>query len=252
MTGRPDSWMPMYWRDYIADTQALSTVEHGAYLLLIGAYWTGGRPLPDDDVKLARIVHATPREWAAIRPALVEFFVIEGGEWRHNRIDRELSNAVSVYERRQAASRKANAVRYGSESEAETVSARPPQPQPQPQSTANAVDVGAAAPRQSKGARLPADWELPQDWYEWACHAWPHAAMGDVAQQADIFRDYWTAQPGQKGVKTDWPATWRNWIRRCANGGNHGVSRQYRKSGFDVVLDEIRAGAERKMAVDPD
>jgi hypothetical protein len=30
----------------------------------------------------------------------------------------------------------------------------------------------------------------------------------------DGFRDYWIAQPGQKGVKTDWTATWRNWVRR--------------------------------------
>jgi hypothetical protein len=30
----------------------------------------------------------------------------------------------------------------------------------------------------------------------------------------DEFRDYWIAQPGQKGVKTDWDATWRNWVRR--------------------------------------
>jgi hypothetical protein len=28
------------------------------------------------------------------------------------------------------------------------------------------------------------------------------------------FRDYWKAQPGLKGVKADWEATWRNWCRR--------------------------------------
>ena len=27
------------------------------------------------------------------------------------------------------------------------------------------------------------------------------------------FRDYWVAQPGAKGSKTDWLATWRNWVR---------------------------------------
>ena len=27
------------------------------------------------------------------------------------------------------------------------------------------------------------------------------------------FKDYWIAQPGQKGVKLDWDATWRNWVR---------------------------------------
>ncbi len=29
------------------------------------------------------------------------------------------------------------------------------------------------------------------------------------------FRDYWAAVPGAKGVKLDWDATWRNWIRRA-------------------------------------
>lgn len=29
------------------------------------------------------------------------------------------------------------------------------------------------------------------------------------------FVDYWRAQPGQRGVKTDWPATWRNWMRKA-------------------------------------
>ena len=30
------------------------------------------------------------------------------------------------------------------------------------------------------------------------------------------FIDYWIAQPGQKGIKLDWDATWRNWMRRSA------------------------------------
>jgi hypothetical protein len=29
----------------------------------------------------------------------------------------------------------------------------------------------------------------------------------------DSFHDYWIAIPGAKGVKTDWFATWRNWVR---------------------------------------
>jgi hypothetical protein len=27
------------------------------------------------------------------------------------------------------------------------------------------------------------------------------------------FRDYWIAVAGQRGVKLDWDATWRNWVR---------------------------------------
>lgn len=29
----------------------------------------------------------------------------------------------------------------------------------------------------------------------------------------DRFRDHWTAKPGKDGVKLDWLATWRNWVR---------------------------------------
>lgn len=36
----------------------------------------------------------------------------------------------------------------------------------------------------------------------------------DLKDQTSRFVDYWIAQPGQKGVKTDWDATWRNWMRK--------------------------------------
>jgi hypothetical protein len=38
-----------------------------------------------------------------------------------------------------------------------------------------------------------------------------------VAREADRFRDYWRGQPGQRGVKLDWQATWKNWIRKAAD-----------------------------------
>jgi hypothetical protein len=39
----------------------------------------------------------------------------------------------------------------------------------------------------------------------------------DIDTHTRRFVDYWRAQPGQKGVKVDWPATWRNWMRRAAD-----------------------------------
>jgi hypothetical protein len=34
-----------------------------------------------------------------------------------------------------------------------------------------------------------------------------------IDETAERFRDYWIAQPGVKGRKADWSATWRNWVR---------------------------------------
>lgn len=35
-----------------------------------------------------------------------------------------------------------------------------------------------------------------------------------VVRRFQTFRDYWKAQPGQRGIKADWEATWRNCCRR--------------------------------------
>jgi uncharacterized protein YdaU (DUF1376 family) len=88
-------WMPMYWPSYLADTRHLSAQQHGAYLLLIAAYWTKGR-LPTDEKQLARIALLTDAEWQAERPILSEFF--EPG-WKHKRVEKELAHARRIITR---------------------------------------------------------------------------------------------------------------------------------------------------------
>lgn len=89
-------YMPLYVADYMADAAHLSTLEHGAYLLLIMTYWQRGEPLPADDRKLSRIARMTEAEWAEVRDMMAEFFTEADGEWHHKRIDQELAIAVST------------------------------------------------------------------------------------------------------------------------------------------------------------
>lgn len=85
-------YMPLYVADYLADAAHLSTVEHGAYLLLIMTYWQRGEALPDDDRKLARITRMEPRSWLRIKPAISEFFEVSDGKYLHRRVERELAS----------------------------------------------------------------------------------------------------------------------------------------------------------------
>ena len=61
-----------------------------------------------------------------------------------------------------------------------------------------------------RGSRLAQDWFLTKAMGDWATQERPDL---DVRQVAHQFKDYWVAQAGQKGVKLDWDATWRNWVR---------------------------------------
>lgn len=95
-------WMPLYVADYLADTCRLSTVEHGAYMLLIMDYWRNGG-LPNDDKKLARIARMTESEWQEIRDNISELFQ---PEWKHKRIDEEIAKSDAKVERRSEAGRR--------------------------------------------------------------------------------------------------------------------------------------------------
>jgi uncharacterized protein YdaU (DUF1376 family) len=72
--------MPLWTDAYLGDTTHLTTIEHGAYLLLLMTAWRSkdGR-LPDDDRLLARYTGLTTGQWARIRPVLIPFFDIKDG-----------------------------------------------------------------------------------------------------------------------------------------------------------------------------
>lgn len=101
-----------YWcrfpGDYLRDTRHLSLVEHGAYTLLLDAYYTSG-PLPANAVALYRICGCqTDEERKAVDSIADEFFPVNGDGRRHNgRCDRELAfQAENSDKKRDAANRR--------------------------------------------------------------------------------------------------------------------------------------------------
>ena len=59
----------------------------------------------------------------------------------------------------------------------------------------------------------------------------------DPVREAAKFADYWRGVPGQKGVKRDWDATWRNWVRRA--GDDQRNRRGHRNQ--QQIMDDMRA-----------
>lgn len=69
-------------------------------------------------------------------------------------------------------------------------------------------------PSSTRGSRLAHDWSPDPFQHAEALNEGFTAAQTE--RMALTFRDYWIAQPGQRGVRTDWGAVWRNWLRREA------------------------------------
>lgn len=74
----------------------------------------------------------------------------------------------------------------------------------------------------ARGIRLPSDWDPGQSGNAFAEQQ--GLRNGRAVSELAKFRDYWAAQPGQKGVKADWQATWRNWVRKAAESAPRGAA----------------------------
>lgn len=72
--------------------------------------------------------------------------------------------------------------------------------------------TSSSSSTRSQGSRIPDDWEPSADLIAQMRHECPDVSL---TAQHKRFVDHWRAQPGAKGRKSDWDATWRNWMRRA-------------------------------------
>lgn len=99
-------YMPLYVADYLADTTHLSTLEHGAYCLLLMSMWRSGGTLPNDDAKLAKFARMTAAQWARVSETVMAFFTLSDGVFTQGRLAREMDRHANVVrQRRESGSR---------------------------------------------------------------------------------------------------------------------------------------------------
>lgn len=94
MVDKVDIWMPLYIGQYLAKTMHLTTEQHGAYMLIIMAYWQNNGPLCES--RLPAIAKLSPDAWSIAQALLAEFFDTKSkpGFWVHHKIEKELKRAT--------------------------------------------------------------------------------------------------------------------------------------------------------------
>ena len=83
-------WYPWYPLDFRHKTYHLSLAQDGAYRRLIDEYMLTRRPLPDNDMALARILGIGLDEWLTIAGIVRQFFRPSNDLLFHKRCDQEL------------------------------------------------------------------------------------------------------------------------------------------------------------------
>ncbi|MDP3210000.1 DUF1376 domain-containing protein [Methylotenera sp.] len=97
------AWFKFDAGSFIMDTTGLSTRHAGVYIRLLSVYWVSGCTMPDDDVKLKRMLGVSGHEdEEAMTAMLDEFFPHDGnGKRYHADLDRQLADVVG-YSKQQA------------------------------------------------------------------------------------------------------------------------------------------------------
>jgi len=234
--------------DYASHTRHLTLMEDLAYRRLLDLYYLHERPLNARSADVARAIGMRDYE-AEVATVLAEFFeLVEGSGWINRRADEEIVRCKSKQEQASRAGKASAQRRFN----ARSTDVQPPithDPLPNTQertSTEKSVEGGAGgtrAARADRGTRLPADWSPTEEDRKFA------ASLGvAVEREAASFADYWHAKPGADGRKTNWSATWRNWVRRTLERkqGNGTGSRPQSRNGFIVLAERLaREDADR-------
>jgi uncharacterized protein YdaU (DUF1376 family) len=186
--------------DYNSHTMHLSEIEDLAFRRMLDWSYLHEKPLPVDLDEIARQIRMRTHS-ESIGIVLNEYFELREDGWINLRVIQELLK-VGIKSEKASASAKA---RWGKKN----ANALPTQSDSN--ATHNTLPITHNTKEKSKkGSRLSQDWFLSKSMGDWATKERPDL---DVRQVAEQFKDYWIAQAGQKGVKLDWDATWRNWVR---------------------------------------
>jgi uncharacterized protein YdaU (DUF1376 family) len=187
--------------DYRSATVHLSNEEDLAYRRLLDMYYDMETKIPLDTQWVARRIRMDAE---VIKCVLVDMFEQHEDGWFHARCQETIEHYHAMAEKNRAngklGGRRKNPVGSDSQPNAKATNNYKPE-------TNNQKPI---VERSQRGLRLANDWILPDDWEYWANKERPDLNAKQVAEQ---FRDFWCAKPGKDGVKLDWQATWRNWVR---------------------------------------
>lgn len=187
--------------DYKTHTAHLTPIEDICYRRLLDHYYLHEKPIINDIEKVTRLLmlngHSTD-----VEHVLNEYFILAEQCWHNLRADVEIE-AYHANKASKSKAGKASAAKRYKHIEQELNDC----------STDVQLNKKQETRNNSKGSRLTKDWIFPDEWLFEAKKINGSLTNEKIKFIADGFKDYWISVAGAKGIKLDWLATWRNWVR---------------------------------------
>jgi uncharacterized protein YdaU (DUF1376 family) len=224
-------WFRFFPSDWLGGTRGLSATETGVYITLVAMMYDRGSPIPTNMPRLAQQCGTSPARFGKAVDTLLssaKIFLLDDGYW-NQRVQKETE---LVSKTKTNASTAANQRWEKEKQNQRPVSngAMPEQcdrnanqkPDTRYQKDTPAASIEASPP---KGDRTPAKRGSRVDDFIPDILVATEMGMAEATArfESEQFLDYWRGVPGAKGVKLDWPATWRNRVREQIqrNGSGH-------------------------------
>jgi len=186
--------------DYKSHTSHLTPMEDLAFRRLLDFYYLHEHPIKHRDI--ARQIGLKDFEQDVLT-VLEEFFLSTDAGFVNPRADKE----IAKYREFSEAGKRGAAKRWGTNGEANS----PPNATLIATNNHKPITINHKPKVEStRGSRLSPDFCLTEDWKDFCQQDRPDLNPSKVFES---FKDYWIAKAGQQGVKLDWFATWRNWVR---------------------------------------
>ncbi len=207
------NYYPRFPGDYMRKTMHLSMLEDGAYTRLLDWYYANDRAIPHDR-RYAVARATTVGERSAVDSVLSEFFSLAEGQHHNERADTEIEAA-----RKRIDAAKENGKKGGRKPNKQPnenpLGSDPLNPNHNPDESSLSPNTdslpkgsssAASKPRSTK--KCPESFEVTPELLRWLMEKAPGV---DWISETEKFRDYTF-----KNAITDWPGTWRNWMRKAS------------------------------------
>ena len=212
--------------DWLAGTRGMTASEMGVYITLIAMMYERAGPIDGRDMaKLARLCGTSASALKGILDRLISDGKLteNDGLLSNRRAELEIKNVMSKSEvaRDKAKGRWTKNADISTQDECNGTPPamlasnqypviRTTEEKPSVVQRASAPAPAKVSPR-ARGSRIDPNWSpSPADRQAARSEGMPEA---EIDRTAAKFRDFWTGKAGAAGVKLDWPATWRNWVR---------------------------------------